>query len=365
MGSRSIRVGGLTIGGGAPVSVQSMTNTDTRDINATAAQIRRLEDAGCDIVRVAVPDLVAARAIEALKKEARAPLVADIHFDCKLAVAAAEAGADKIRINPGNIGGDDNVRAVTEACRRKSIPIRIGVNAGSLEKDILTRHGGVTPASLVDSAMRHVRLLNRFDFDDICLSVKASDTALTIAAYRLLAETTDYPLHLGVTEAGTEYMGLVKSSVGIGTLLAEGIGDTIRVSLTAPPEREVKAGIAILRALGLRRGGPELIACPTCGRCGIDLIGIADEVEKRLAGDGRDIVVAVMGCAVNGPGEARRADLRHRRGRPGRRPVPQRRRSYKKAPMDKLVDELFFNQRDIKEKYKTLMSRFGTASYSR
>ncbi len=340
MASRQISVGGVLLGGGAPVSVQSMTNTRTSDIDATAAQIGRLTDAGCDIVRVAVPDMEAARAIEALKKSARVPIVADIHFNYKLAVAAAEAGADKIRINPGNIGGDDNVRAVTAACRKRGLPIRIGVNGGSLEKDILEKCGGVTPEALCESAMRHVRLLNRFDFDDICISVKSSDTMLTIKSYRLLSKTTDYPLHLGVTEAGTEYMGIIKSAVGIGTLLAEGIGDTLRVSLTAPPEREGKAGIAILKALGLKKGGPELISCPTCGRCRLDLINIAGEVEKRLEGDERDIVVAVMGCAVNGPGEARRADYGLAGGdREG--VLFKKGEIIKKAPMDKLVDELF------------------------
>ncbi len=330
----------MPIGGGAPVSVQSMTNTDTRDIDETAAQIGRLIDAGCDIVRVAVPDMQSARAVEELKKRFAVPLVADIHFDHRLAVAAAEAGADKIRINPGNIGGDVNVRAVTEACRKRGIPIRIGVNGGSLEKDILEKHGGVTPDALLESAMRHVRLLNRFDFDDICISVKSSDTALTIRAYRLLAESTDYPLHLGVTEAGTEYMGIVKSAVGIGTLLSESIGDTIRVSLTAPPEREVKAGRAILKALGLRRGGPELISCPTCGRCRIDLIKIAGEVENRLEKIDRDIVVAVMGCAVNGPGEARRADYGIAGG-DGEGILFKKGEIVRKVPMDRLVDELF------------------------
>ncbi len=340
MARKRIRVGCVSIGGGAPVSVQSMTTTDTRDVAGTASQIRRLADAGCELVRVAVPDMAAARAVGQLKSRVPVPLIADIHFDYKLAVTAAEAGADKIRINPGNIGGDTNVRAVTEACRRKSIPIRIGVNGGSLEKDILAKYGGVTPEALLESALRHVRQLNRFDFDDICISVKSSDTALTIDSYRLLARETDYPLHLGVTEAGTEYMGVVKSAVGIGTLLAEGIGDTLRVSLTAPPEREVKAGLAILRALGLRRAGPELISCPTCGRCRIDLIGIAGEVEKRLEGIGRDMTVAVMGCAVNGPGEARRADFGIAGG-DGEGVLFRKGEIVGKAPMDRLVDELF------------------------
>jgi (E)-4-hydroxy-3-methylbut-2-enyl-diphosphate synthase len=336
---KQIKVGGVPIGGGAPVTVQSMTNTKTSDVAETAAQIRRLREAGCDIVRVAVPDLTAARAIEAIKAQAGIPVVADIHFDYKLAIAAAESGADKIRINPGNIGGDDKVRAVTDICRKKGVPIRIGVNAGSLEKDILSRCG-VTPEALVESAMRHVRLLNRFDFDDICISVKASDVALTIVANKLLYQTTGYPLHLGVTEAGTEYMGIVKSSVGIGALLAEGIGDTIRVSLTAPPEREVKAGLAILKALGLRRSGADLISCPTCGRTKIDLIPIAEEVERRLERLDRPVTVAVMGCAVNGPGEARRADFGIAGG-DGEGILFKKGEVVGKAPMDKLVDALF------------------------
>ncbi len=330
----------MLIGGGAPVSIQSMTNTKTSDVKETVAQIRRLVDAGCDIVRVAVPDIGAAHAIAEIKKDISVLLVADIHFDYKLAVASAEAGADKIRINPGNIGGDENVRAVTDACRKKNIPIRIGVNGGSLEKDLHEKYGGVTPEALSESAMRHVRLLNRFDFDDICISVKSSDTALTINAYRHLAQVTDYPLHLGVTEAGTEYMGIVKSAVGIGTLLAEGIGDTIRVSLTAPPEREVKAGLAILRSLGLRRGGPELISCPSCGRCRINLIDIAGEVERRLEKIDRDITVAVMGCVVNGPGEARRADFGIAGG-DGDGVLFKKGEIVGKVPMDRLVDELF------------------------
>ncbi|SHH75890.1 4-hydroxy-3-methylbut-2-en-1-yl diphosphate synthase [Sporobacter termitidis DSM 10068] len=328
------------IGGGAPVTVQSMTNTKTSDVAATAAQTRRLAAAGCDIVRFAVPDMAAAHAIEAIKKEVSVPIVADIHFDYRLAVAAAEAGADKIRINPGNIGAEENVRAVTDICRQKGIPIRIGVNGGSLERDILARFGGVTPEALLESAMRHVRLLNRFDFDDICISVKSSEVALTIDSYRLLSQATDYPLHLGVTEAGTEYMGIIKSSVGIGALLAEGIGDTIRVSLTALPEREVKAGIAILKALGLRESGADLISCPTCGRTKIDLIPIAEEVEKRLAGMDRPITVAVMGCAVNGPGEARRADFGIAGG-DGEGVLFRRGEIVRKVPMAALVDELF------------------------
>jgi (E)-4-hydroxy-3-methylbut-2-enyl-diphosphate synthase len=339
MAKKQIIVGGVPIGGGAPVTVQSMTNTKTDDVADTVAQIMRLQEAGCDIVRVAVPDGAAARAVEAIKKRVRIPVVADIHFDYRLAVKAAEAGADKIRINPGNIGGEDGVRAVAEICRKKGIPIRIGVNSGSMEKDILAKHGGVTPDALLESAMNHVRLLNRFDFDDICLSVKTSDVRLTIDACRLLSQATAYPLHLGITEAGTEYMGIVKSSAGIGALLMEGIGDTIRVSLTAPPEREVKAGIAILKALGLRKNGVDLISCPTCGRTKIELISIAEEVERRLEKFERPLTVAVMGCAVNGPGEASRADFGIAGGN-GEGVLFMKGRVVGKAPMDKLVDAL-------------------------
>jgi len=339
MAKKSIAVGALRIGGGAPVTVQSMTNTSTADIEATRAQIKRLEEAGCDIVRVAVPDLAAARAIAALKETARAPLVADIHFDYRLALEAIAAGADKIRLNPGNIGSPERVREVAMACREKGVPIRIGVNGGSLEKEILARHGGVTPEALVESALGHVRLLNRFDFDDICISVKASDVRVTVAAYRLLAERTDYPLHLGVTEAGTEYMGIIKSAAGIGALLLDGIGDTIRVSLTADPEREVRAGIALLRALGLRKTGAQVISCPTCGRTQINLIEIAAEVEKRLEGIKRPITVAVMGCAVNGPGEARQADYGIAGGR-GEGVLFKGGRVLRKVPMEHLVDAL-------------------------
>ncbi len=339
MARKQIIVGGIPIGGGAPVTVQSMTNTKTDDIAETVAQINRLREAGCDIVRVAVPDSAAARAVEAIKKQTDIPIVADIHFDYRLAVEAAEAGADKIRINPGNIGGSDNIKAVTQTCLKYGIPIRIGVNSGSLEKDILSKFGGVTPDALLESAMRHVRLLNIFDFDDICLSVKTSDVRLTIEAYRLLYQITDYPLHLGVTEAGTEYMGIIKSSVGIGALLSGGIGDTIRVSLTAPPEREVKAGIAILKALGLKKSGVDLISCPTCGRTKIDLIPIAAEVERRLEKIDRPITVAVMGCAVNGPGEAARADYGIAGG-DSQGVLFKKGKVVGKVPMDRLVDAL-------------------------
>ena len=336
---KKIKAGGVEIGGGARHTVQSMTNTKTSDVRETAAQINRLADQGCDIARVAVPDITAADAIYEIKKQTSIPIVADIHFDYKLAIRAAEAGADKLRVNPGNLGGADKVRAIAEICKKKGIPIRVGVNSGSVRKELIAKYGGVTAEALVESAAGHIALLNRCDFDDICVSVKASSVPLTIEAYRLLSKRVDYPLHLGVTEAGTEYMGLVKSAVGIGALLADGIGDTIRVSLTAQPEREVTAGLAILRSLGLRTGY-ELISCPTCGRCGIDVINIAGEVEGRLEALALDISVAVMGCAVNGPGEASRADFGIAGGdREG--VIFSKGAIIKKVPTEKLVDELF------------------------
>ena len=337
--SKYVTVGGVKIGDGAPVTVQSMTNTKTSDISETAAQINRLAKLGCDIVRVAVPDMASADAIGEIKKLISIPLVADIHFKYKLALRAAEAGADKIRINPGNIGGAENVRAVADICAKKGIPIRVGVNGGSLSKKILTRYGGVTPEAMYESALENILLLNRYDFDDICVSVKTSSVQLTVAAYRLLRRRLDYPLHLGVTEAGTEKQGLVKSAIGIGSLLAEGIGDTIRVSLTAPPEREVEAAIMIIKALGLRKEY-ELISCPTCGRCEIDLIPIALEVERRLAALKMNITVAVMGCSVNGPGEASRADYGIAGG-VDEGLIFKKGAAYKKVKMNRLVDELF------------------------
>jgi len=334
---KQISAGGVLIGGGAPVTVQSMTNTRTSDVQATAAQINSLAGHGCDIARVAVSDMASADAIGEIKALIDIPLVADIHFDYKLALRSAECGADKIRINPGNIGGADGVRAVANMCAKKGIPIRIGVNSGSLGAGLLSKHGGVTAEAMFESALEHVRLLNRFDFDDICLSAKASSVPLTVAVYRLLHERTAYPLHLGVTEAGTESMGIVKSSIGIGALLLDGIGDTIRVSLTAPPECEVGAALAILRSLGLR-SGLDLISCPTCGRCRIDLIAIANEVERRLEGL-TGVSVAVMGCAVNGPGEASRADYGIAGG-DGEGVIFRKGKIIRKAPMEKLVDEL-------------------------
>ena len=307
--SRQMNIGGVTIGGGAAIAIQSMCSTRTEDVAATVAQILRLEQAGCEIVRVAVPTPEAARAIGQIKKAIHIPLVADIHFDYRLALQCAAEGVDKIRINPGNIGSQERVRAVAEACRRHHIPIRIGVNGGSLEKPLLEQYGGVTAQALVDSAMGHVRLLNDCGFDDICLSVKCSHVPTNMQAYTLLSRQTDYPLHLGVTEAGTPEMGVLKSAIGIGGLLCQGIGDTIRVSLTADPVEEVVAAKRILQAIDMRRSGPNLISCPTCGRTKYDMIPIAREVERRLRDCTKPITVAVMGCAVNGPGEARNADV--------------------------------------------------------
>ena len=306
--TRKISVGGVDIGGGAAVSVQSMCNTKTWDVEATVAQIKAMKAAGCDIVRIAVPDMAAARAISDIKEGVDMPLVADIHFDYRLALEAAARGIDKIRINPGNIGGEENVKAVADACRRRSIPIRIGVNAGSLEQRLLEKYGHPCPEAMVESAAGHAALLEKFGFYDICLSLKASSVPLTIAAYRMAAERFEYPLHLGVTETGTEWNGTIQSAVGIGTLLSEGIGNTVRVSLTADPVREVSTGIAILKAAGVRKGGVRFVSCPTCGRTEIDLISLANKVEGLVRGLDRDITVAVMGCVVNGPGEAREAD---------------------------------------------------------
>ena len=307
--TRQIRVGDRLIGGGAPVTVQTMCSTKTWDVEATVAQIRAMQAAGAEIVRIAIPDMEAAKAVSAIKEKVSVPLVADIHFDYRLALEAAARGIDKIRINPGNIGAPENVQAVAEACKRRHIPIRIGVNAGSLEKRLLEKYGHPCAEAMVESAKGHVELLTRFGFEDICLSLKSSTVPLTIAAYRMAAEVFPYPLHLGVTETGTEWNGTIQSAVGIGTLLSEGIGDTIRVSLTADPVKEVTAGIAILKAAGLRKGGVKFVSCPTCGRTEIDLIGLAERVEPLVRDLDKDITVAVMGCVVNGPGEAREADF--------------------------------------------------------
>ena len=307
--SKQIHVGAVAVGGGAPVSIQSMCNTPTQDVERTVSQILRLEQVGCQIIRVAVPDMDAARAIGPIRRRIHIPLVADIHFDYRLALECVRQGVDKIRINPGNIGSAEKVRAVADACRDRGIPIRIGVNGGSLERELLQKYGGVTAQALVDSALGHVRLLNDCNFDDICISVKCSHVPVNMEAYRMLHEQTHYPLHLGVTEAGTPRLGVLKSAIGIGGLLCQGIGDTLRVSLTADPEEEVRAALDILSAAGLRKTGPDLISCPTCGRCQVDLLRIAEEAEHVLSAVHKDIKVAVMGCAVNGPGEAADADI--------------------------------------------------------
>ena len=337
--SKQIHVGNVPVGGGAAVAIQSMCNTNTADVKATVSQILALEEAGCEIIRVAVPDMEAAAAIGAIKKAIHIPLVADIHFDYKLALRCAEEGIDKIRINPGNIGSHDRVRAVADACRERSIPIRIGVNGGSLEKDLLAKYGGVTAEALVESAMGHVRLLNDCNFDDICISVKCSRVGVNMAAYRMLHEKTDYPLHLGVTEAGTPKMGELKSAIGIGGLLCLGIGDTLRVSLTADPVQEIYAAKRILAAAGIRQTGPNLISCPTCGRTKYDMIPIAEEVERRLQSCTKPITVAVMGCVVNGPGEAAAADVGIAGGL-GEGLVFRKGKTLYKVPQDQLVDAL-------------------------
>ena len=338
--TKQLMVGGVPLGGGAPVTIQSMTNTRTDDVEATLAQIRALAAAGCQIIRVAVPDLAAARAVGKIKEECPIPLVVDIHFDYKLALEAIAAGADKVRINPGNIGGEDRVKAVAQACAQRGIPIRVGVNGGSLEKELLAKYGRVCPEAMVESAFGHIRLLNKFDFDDICVSLKSSSVPMTMKAYQIMSEESDYPLHIGVTEAGTVRMGTLKSAVGIGGLLALGIGDTMRVSLSADPVEEVYAARDILKAAGIRREGAELVSCPTCGRTRIDLISLAGEVEGRLKGVDKPITVAVMGCVVNGPGEASAADCGIAGG-VGEGLLFKKGQIVKKVPQEQLVDELF------------------------
>ena len=333
-------VGGVPVGGGAPVTIQSMTNTRTDDVAATLEQVRRLAAAGCEIIRVAVPDQAAARAVGKIKEESPIPVVVDIHFDYKLALEAIAAGADKVRINPGNIGSEDRVKAVADACRQRSIPIRIGVNGGSLEREILAKYGRVCPEAMVESAFGHIRLLNKFDFDDICVSLKSSSVPITMRAYQLMSQESDYPLHIGVTEAGTVRMGTLKSAVGIGGLLAMGVGDTMRVSLSADPVEEVYAARDILRAAGIRREGAELVSCPTCGRTRIDLVGLAGQVEERLKAVDKPITVAVMGCVVNGPGEASAADCGIAGG-VGEGLLFKKGQIIKKVHQDQLVDELF------------------------
>ena len=338
--TRRIQVGAVTVGGGAAVSIQSMCNTPTEDVNATVRQIHRLEQAGCEIVRVAVPTEEAARAIPRIKAAIHIPLVADIHFDYRLALLCVDGGVDKIRINPGNIGSKDRVRAVADACRERGIPIRVGVNGGSLEKGLVQKYGGVTAEALAESALGHVHLLEECGFGDICISVKCSRVPVNMAAYELLHEKVDYPLHLGVTEAGTPEMGVLKSAIGIGGLLCRGIGDTLRVSLTADPVEEVVAAKRILQACGLRQTGPDLIACPTCGRTKYDMLPIAREVERRLKNCDKPITVAVMGCVVNGPGEASAADVGIAGGK-GEGLLFAKGKVLRKVPEERLVDALF------------------------
>ncbi len=338
--TRQIFVGGVPVGGGAPVTIQSMTNTRTDDVQATVAQILQLEKAGCQIIRVAVPDMAAAQAVGEIRRQIHIPLVVDIHFDYRLALTCVEGGCDAVRINPGNIGGKDRVKAVAEACKAKGLPIRIGVNGGSLEKPLLAKYGGVTPEALVESAFGHIALLEQYNFHDICISLKSSSVATTMAAYRLMSEKSDYPLHLGVTETGTIRMGTIKSAIGIGGLLALGIGDTLRVSLSAHPVEEIYAARDILKALGMVEQEPNLISCPTCGRTRIDLIGLANQVEERLKQVHKPITVAVMGCVVNGPGEASAADVGIAGG-DGEGLLFRKGEIVKKVPQEQLVDQLF------------------------
>lgn len=354
--TRQIHIGNVAIGGGAPISVQSMCNTKTTDTKATVAQIKALQNAGCDIVRVAVPDMEAAQNLGNIIKEINIPLVADIHFDYKLALEAIKQGISALRLNPGNIGGEEKVRAVVKAAKEAHIPIRIGVNAGSLDKKILAKYGEATPEALVESAMQHVKILEDLDFHDLKISLKAHDVPLTLAAYRLMSKTVDYPLHLGITEAGTVNTGIIKSAVGIGALLSEGIGDTFRISLTGDPVVEVKVANEILKSLGLKEYGPTLVACPTCGRTSIDLPAIAEQVEKKLAGIKDPIDVAVMGCVVNGPGEARGADVGIAGGN-GEGLIFRKGEIIRKVPEENLVEELFNEIDAILEERKNNASK--------
>ena len=347
--TRQIMVGDVPIGNMAPIAVQSMTNTPTSDVIATVSQIVRLQNAGCEIIRVAVPDTEAAQAISAIKSKISIPLIADVHFDFRLAIAAARAGADALRINPGNIGSARKIKAVVDCAKDVGISIRVGVNAGSLEKDILKKYNAATAQAMVESALRNIELLNSLDFHQLKVSIKASDVARTIEAYRMLSAKSDLPLHVGVTEAGSLYSGIVKSALGIGTLLAEGIGDTIRVSLTRDPIEEVRVGFEILKALGIRQRGPEIISCPTCGRCNIELFNIVEQVEKALLSTASQIKIAIMGCVVNGPGEAREADIGIAGG-DGTGILFRKGKVIKKFPQEKLVEVLMAEV----EKYEKL-----------
>lgn len=337
--TRTVKAGNVEIGSGSKITVQSMLNVLAHDIEGNVAQAVELEKAGCEIVRLTVPDIEAVKTLYAVKNAVKIPVVADIHFDYKCALESVAAGVDKIRINPGNIGSDDRIKAVADACRQKNIPIRIGVNSGSLEKDLLKKYGHVTPEALCESALRHASLLEKFDFNDIVISIKSSDVPTMVAAYRLVAQQCDYPLHLGVTEAGTRHMGMLKSAAGIGALLLDGIGDTIRVSLTADPVSEVAAGLDILKAVGIKKDCPQIVSCPTCGRTKIDLISLAEKVERELANVHKPIKVAVMGCAVNGPGEAKEADIGVAGG-DGYGLIFKHGEILKKVPENKIVEEL-------------------------
>ncbi len=337
--TRKVQIGNVVIGGGNPVRIQSMTNTKTEDVAATVAQILRLEAAGCEIIRCTVPNLEAAQAISQIKRQIHIPLVADIHFDYKMAIAAIENGADKIRINPGNIGGPEKVRAVVEAARAGNIPIRVGVNGGSLEKDILQKYGGVTAEGIVESALDKVKMIEEQGYDNLVISIKSSDVLMCVKAHEILAGQTRYPLHVGITEAGTVLSGSIKSAIGLGLILNQGIGDTVRVSLTGDPVEEVRAARLILRTLGLRKGGIEVVSCPTCGRTKIDLIGLAAKVERLVEDYPLDIKVAVMGCAVNGPGEAREADIGIAGGQ-GEGLLIRKGEIVKKVPEDQLLAAL-------------------------
>lgn len=344
--ARVVQIGSVSIGGSYPVAVQSMTNTKTEDIEATVKQIYQLTAAGCEIIRCAVPTLEAAKALKTIKAKIHIPLVADIHFDYRLALEAINSGVDALRLNPGNIGGRDRVEAVVKAAKEHRVPIRIGVNAGSLPKDLLAKYGHPTAQGLVEAAWRHIRILEEMDFRDIVISLKAHDVPLTLEAYRLMAQECDYPLHVGITEAGTLHTGLIKSAVGIGTLLAEGIGDTIRVSLTGDPLPEIDAGFEILKSLGLREYGPTLISCPTCGRISVCLDNMASQVEAKLRDIKEPISVAVMGCVVNGPGEAREADVGIAGGK-NEGLIFRKGEIIRKVPEDQLVDQLMLEIQKI------------------
>lgn len=337
--TREVNIGGVKIGGDNPIAIQSMCNTDTRNVEETVKQIKELENAGCEIIRVAVPDMQAAEAIKDIKRQIDIPLVADIHFDYRLALKAIDGGIDKIRINPGNIGSEDRVKQVADMAKKNGIPIRVGVNSGSLEKHLVEKYGGVTPEGLVESALGHVRLLEKYDFYDTVISIKASNVPFSVEVYELLSETVDYPLHVGITEAGTVWGGTVKSAVGIGAILSRGIGDTIRVSLTGNPVEEIYAAKEILKDMNLRKFGVEFVSCPTCGRTSIDLISIANEVESKVKNINKNIKVAVMGCAVNGPGEAREADIGIAGGH-GEGLIFRKGEIIRKVPENMLVDEL-------------------------